>query len=83
LERSTDKKVPQSVRFGVVGGAFIDSVQPDVQLSGADRIVKTDAELKLTLKNLIPGSAVKLHAFRLDGDSEIPVDDIEVAVIGH
>jgi hypothetical protein len=81
--RSTDKKKPQSVHFGVTGGAFIDRVVPDVPLSGAERIVQTDSAFVLTLKNLIPGSAVKLHAFRLDGDNEVPVDDVEVAVVGR
>ena len=81
--RSTDKKTPQSVHFRVTGGAFIDSVVPNVPLSGAERVVKTDGMFVLNLKNLIPGSAVKLHAFRLDGDNEVAVDDVEVAVIGR
>jgi hypothetical protein len=81
--RSAEKGKPQNVHFGVSQGAFIDHAVPDIPLTGAERIVASDRAFVLTLKNLVVGSKLTLHAFRLEGDTEVPVTDIDVAVVGR
>jgi hypothetical protein len=81
--RSDDKDKPQSVHFAITQGGFIDHTMPNVSLTGAERIVQSDSAYVLTLKNLVVGSKVTLHAFRLEGKTEVPAPDMDVAVIGH
>jgi hypothetical protein len=72
--RSKKKDKPQEVHFSV-SGAFIGTIDPAIQRQGADFVVSSDGAYVLTLKNLVAGSRVLVHAFRLEGDQQVAVDD--------
>jgi hypothetical protein len=81
--RSDDKDKPQAVHFAIAQGGFIDHTIPNISFTGAERIVQSDSAYVLTLKNLVVGSKITLHAFRLEGKAEVPAPDMDVVVIGR
>jgi hypothetical protein len=74
-------KLPASkeVHLQILDGAYIakDSEPP---LKGADHVATPGAWL-LNLNGLRPGTPILLHAFRMEVEKAVPVEDIQVQVI--
>lgn len=79
IRRSDPSKPVKEVRFRIVSGGFIGTLPTDTTRDGTDYVAK-EGTFVVAMKNLRTRIPVVVHAFRIDGEKQVAVDDLPIEV---